>query len=185
MMDHVNLKIQDVSRLPNEELSISFEKDFWQMFVHHIVTLCLMVFSWACQLHRIGTLVLVIHDFADIPLEGAKMAKYVKRQRLADLIFVVFAIAWIWSRCGLYPYRVIYYSSYVALFLVPMFPAYYIFNGLLCTLQLLHIMWTILILNIAIHALKNDGVSIPSTILFQGPLKLIASLHRGETKPSQ
>lgn len=39
------------------------------MFVHHVVTLCLLSFSWACNLIRIGTLVLVIHDFADIPLE--------------------------------------------------------------------------------------------------------------------
>lgn len=39
------------------------------MFVHHVVTLCLLTFSWACNLVRIGTLVLIIHDFADIPLE--------------------------------------------------------------------------------------------------------------------
>lgn len=39
------------------------------MFTHHVVTLCLLFFSWACNLVRAGTLVLVIHDFADIPLE--------------------------------------------------------------------------------------------------------------------
>jgi ceramide synthetase len=39
------------------------------MFVHHVVTLCLLGFSWASNLVRIGTLVLIIHDFADIPLE--------------------------------------------------------------------------------------------------------------------
>lgn len=32
-------------------------KDFWQMFVHHIVTIMLMAFSWTCNLTRIGTLV--------------------------------------------------------------------------------------------------------------------------------
>ncbi|OQR79020.1 ceramide synthase 6-like, partial [Tropilaelaps mercedesae] len=31
-------------------------KDFWQMFVHHIVTIMLMAFSWTCNLTRIGTL---------------------------------------------------------------------------------------------------------------------------------
>lgn len=41
-------------------------KDFWQMFVHHVVTILLLCFSWACNLHRIGALVLVIHDFADV-----------------------------------------------------------------------------------------------------------------------
>jgi len=75
------------------------------MFVHHVVTLCLLGFSWACNLVRIGTLVLIIHDFADIPLEGAKLMTYVKKQRLADSIFVVFTTCWMVSRIGLLPYR--------------------------------------------------------------------------------
>ena len=48
-------------------------KDFWQMFIHHIATICLMAFSWICNLHRIGTLVLLIHDCADIFLEVSSM----------------------------------------------------------------------------------------------------------------
>lgn len=43
------------------------------MFVHHIATICLMAFSWVCNLHRIGTLVLLIHDCADIFLEVSCM----------------------------------------------------------------------------------------------------------------
>ena len=44
-------------------------KDFWQMFVHHIATIALLSFSWVCNLHRIGTLVLLLHDCADIFVE--------------------------------------------------------------------------------------------------------------------
>lgn len=44
-------------------------KDFWQMFLHHMVTLLLMALSWVCNLHRAGSLVLVVHDCADIFLE--------------------------------------------------------------------------------------------------------------------
>jgi hypothetical protein len=40
-------------------------KDFWQMFVHHIATILLLSFSWICNLHRAGSVVLVIHDAAD------------------------------------------------------------------------------------------------------------------------
>ncbi|XP_054165549.1 ceramide synthase 6-like [Oppia nitens] len=133
-------------------------KDFWAMFIHHVVSLCLLGFSWACNLVRIGTLVLLIHDFADIPLEGAKMMVYVKKQRLADGIFVVFTVCWIVSRIGLLPYRILYYSLYKALDVVPMFAAYYIFNGLLCALQALHIVWTWFIVRIAIHAVNNNGI---------------------------
>lgn len=133
-------------------------KDFWVMFVHHVVTLCLLGFSWACNLIRVGTLVLVIHDFADIPLEGAKMMAYVKKQRVADVVFNIFALCWIISRIGLLPYRIIYYSSYLARWVVPMFAAYYIFNSLLVALQMLHIIWTYFIVRVAIQAWNNNGI---------------------------
>jgi ceramide synthetase len=133
-------------------------KDFWQMFIHHIVTVMLLCFSWACNLVRIGTLVLVIHDFADVPLEGAKLARYVRNDTVSNIVFAVFTVSWIVSRLGLLPYRVIAYSSHYALEVVPMFPAYWIFNALLCALQVLHIVWTWLILRIAYNAIYNDGV---------------------------
>jgi ceramide synthetase len=44
-------------------------KDFWLMFVHHVATICLITFSWVCHLHRIGTLVLLVHECADIFIE--------------------------------------------------------------------------------------------------------------------
>lgn len=135
-------------------------KDFLQMFVHHIVTIMLLTFSWTSNLFRIGSLVLVIHDFADVPLEAAKMAKYVENQRVADSCFAVFTVAWIISRLGLYPYRIIFSTMYEALLIVPMFPAYYVFNTLLCALQILHIVWTWMIVKIALRAVssKNPGV---------------------------
>ncbi|XP_015926266.1 ceramide synthase 6 [Parasteatoda tepidariorum] len=135
-------------------------KDFMQMFVHHIVTILLLTFSWTSNLFRVGSLVLVIHDFADVPLEAAKMAKYVENQRVADASFAVFTVAWIISRLGLYPYRIIYSTMYQALLIVPMFPAYYVFNTLLCALQVLHIVWTWMIVKIALRAVSatNPGV---------------------------
>lgn len=44
-------------------------KDFWQMFIHHIATISLLSFSWICNLHRVGTLILVVHDSADFILD--------------------------------------------------------------------------------------------------------------------
>ncbi|KAG8193505.1 hypothetical protein JTE90_003717 [Oedothorax gibbosus] len=129
-------------------------KDFAQMFVHHIVTILLLTFSWTSNLFRIGTLVLVIHDFADVPLEAAKMAKYVENQKVADWSFALFTVAWLVSRLGLYPYRVIYGTVWSALLIVPMFPAYYVFNALLCALQVLHIVWTWMIVRITLRALS-------------------------------
>lgn len=128
------------------------------MFVHHILTIVLLSLSWACNLHRIGSLVLIVHDFADVPLEAAKMAKYVKRQRIADSIFAVFTVCWLVSRLGLYPYRVIYYTMFEAVKVIEMFAAYYIFNTLLTALQFLHIVWTWMIARMALQAITSNGV---------------------------
>lgn len=133
-------------------------KDFWQMFVHHILTLILLALSWVCNLHRVGSLVLVIHDCADIFLEAAKLTKYANYQKLCDCIFAVFTIVWLITRLGFYP-RIIYSTSIEAPTILPMFPAYYIFNTLLVTLQCLHIYWTYLILQIVINSLRAGQVS--------------------------
>ena len=50
-------------------------KDFWAMFLHHVVTIALLSFSWTCNWTRIGTLVLLVHDFADGFLEVKQKIK--------------------------------------------------------------------------------------------------------------
>ena len=129
------------------------------MFVHHVVTIMLLAFSWTCNFVRIGTLVLVIHDFADVPLEAAKLCRYLNVSDLvSNSIFGVFTLSWIFSRLGLLPYRVILQTSYYALDHVTFFPVYWIFNALLVALQVLHVIWTYLILRIAYNAIYDDGV---------------------------
>ncbi|XP_038213081.1 ceramide synthase 5-like isoform X1 [Zerene cesonia] len=135
-------------------------KDFWQMFVHHIATIALLSFSWVCNLHRIGTLVLLVHDCADIFLEAAKAAKYANYQKFCDAIFTIFTVLWIITRLGIYPFYIIWSTSIRAPMLLPMFAAYYIFNSLLCLLLCLHMVWTWLILQVAykaINAGKMEG----------------------------
>lgn len=133
------------------------------MLIHHIVTILLLTFSWTVNFVRIGTLVLVIHDFADIPLEGAKICRYLQLpDGISNSIFGLFTLSWIFSRLGLLPYRVIAYSCYWGLILpdrpVKFFPVYYIFNALLIALQILHVIWTVLILRVAYNAIYVDGV---------------------------
>lgn len=90
------------------------------------------------------------------------MLAYVKNQKAADITFNVFFVCWVLSRLIMLPYRIIYYSSHVALAIVPMFSAYYIFNGLLIALQFLHIIWTFFIVRVIIHAWHNNGVCLHS-----------------------
>jgi TLC domain len=48
--------------------------DFWQHFVHHLVTMALITLSWVTNFVRMGTLVMLIHDISDVPLEVAKVS---------------------------------------------------------------------------------------------------------------
>ncbi|XP_063217897.1 ceramide synthase 5-like [Bacillus rossius redtenbacheri] len=124
-------------------------KDFWQMFVHHLTTISLLSLSWVCNAHRIGTLVLLVHDCADILLELTKMAKYAGRQLACNLLFVLFALLWVATRVGVYPFWILHSTTIGAEEFVHMFPAYYIFNSLLFVLLFLHVIWTCIILKLA------------------------------------
>lgn len=61
-------------------------KDFWQMFLHHVATIMLLSFSWVCNLHRVGTLVLVIHDSADSLLDVRILLYYYMYTFAIDVI---------------------------------------------------------------------------------------------------
>lgn len=127
--------------------------DFWLMFVHHVATLLLLTLSWICNFHRVGALVLVIHDCADIFLDATKIAKYANYQKLCDTLSAVFTIAWLVTRLGFYP-RVIYSTTIEAPRIIDAPMAYYVFNSMLILLLCIHIVWTFIILKAIYKAIK-------------------------------
>lgn len=50
-------------------LSPVWEQDFKEQVIHHTATLTLLSFSWISNYIRIGTIVMALHDCADILLE--------------------------------------------------------------------------------------------------------------------
>ena len=80
-------------------------KDFWQLFVHHIVTIALILLSYMFNFQRVGTLILLLHDSVDYWLELAKMANYAKFEKLCDRLFIVFTIVWCLTRILLFPFK--------------------------------------------------------------------------------
>jgi len=145
-------------------------KDFWEMFLHHGATLALLGLSWTNQMHRMGSLVLMVHDFADHWMELAKLARYANFKVVCDVSFIIFMFAWT-TRLGVFPAWIIYSTSVDAAQvshspaivkkeryltqLVPMFPVYYIFNCLLSILLVLHIIWFYYIAKIAYMSLQT------------------------------
>ncbi|KAM3870710.1 ceramide synthase 2-like [Diretmus argenteus] len=129
-------------------LSLTFDvkrKDFNEQVIHHIATLTLLGFSWTSNYIRIGTLVMAVHDSADIFLEGAKVFNYAKWQQTANAMFVVFIILFILTRLVIFPFWLIHCTWVYPVERFPPFFGYYFFNAMLLILQILHLYWAVLI----------------------------------------
>jgi len=91
-------------------------KDFREMALHHFVTVWLIGLSYTYGWTRVGAVVMVLLDPADVPLHIAKQFKYVgdvrggarkkSCQAAADFFFMVFMFLFAIMRLGLYPYVV-------------------------------------------------------------------------------
>lgn len=139
-------------------------KDFLEFFIHHNVTVILMMLSWSVNVVRIGTLVLCIHDPVDYILALGKSAVYCKKQVVADRLFVLFLPLWIVTRLVVYPYIVLY-SVYVELptlaenssylYILESMMVTHLLKALLVVLQVLHVIWTIHIIRSAANKITK------------------------------
>ncbi|KAJ6634144.1 Ceramide synthase 6, partial [Pseudolycoriella hygida] len=132
-------------------------KDFWQMFAHHIITLAMLVMSWLSNFHRLGTLILVIHDCADIFLESGKSLKYAKYHKICDYVVVTFLVTWVATRLVFYP-RVVYGSIFEAE--IEMFPLRNVCHILLVALLCLHVFWSYMIFQMAYSSVSAGQVDL-------------------------
>jgi len=135
-------------------------KDFWQMFVHHVVTITLLTFSYVCNFTRVGSVILLIHDSADFWIELVKYGLYTGNEVVTNIAFLFVVIVWLLTRLIIFPFRVIY-STYIEGPLIANdyhFPAYYIFNILLCMLQVMHVIWFYYICRMAYSGLVKGNI---------------------------
>ncbi|KAJ3122048.1 Ceramide synthase 3 [Nowakowskiella sp. JEL0407] len=139
------------------------QKDFLEMFIHHITTLLLIYFSYTWGFYRIGAVVYALHELADPFLEFAKCSLYLKRQTVADVFFGLFALVFFVSRNFIFP---VYVISSIPLYayhedgsLIPFGRAdvHYGFFALLCILEILHIFWFSLIVKVALTTVLSKG----------------------------
>merc|ERR1719495_1937750 len=88
--------------------------DDLQMTIHHLVTLSLLTMSWWINQIRIGSVVLVLHDFGDIWLQLGKMARYVRAEKCCDAAFTMLAISWLVTRLVIFPLYPVYSVAFEA-----------------------------------------------------------------------
>uniref|UniRef100_A0A7S2JE31 TLC domain-containing protein n=1 Tax=Alexandrium andersonii TaxID=327968 RepID=A0A7S2JE31_9DINO len=103
-----------VSRYLQALVSVMMEfkrKDFLEMVIHHAVTIAVIYVSYIYGWNRVGVVVMVLLDPADVPLHLAKLCKYTAEssgrhlwQFLADRLFEVFGVTFFVTRIVFYGY---------------------------------------------------------------------------------
>ncbi len=140
-------------------------KDFGEMFLHHFVTICLLVFSYISNYIRVGSLVLFIHDIAEIPACLTKMLvdlKGVTTLLLSSVTWLM--ISWFYTRCYIFPVDIIYRACYLGTLssVEPcLFTGIKIFICFLSSLAFLHYYWYYLFIKMISHfAVKGEAVDL-------------------------
>lgn len=101
-----------------------------------------------CRYHRVGTVIMLLHDACDVWMEGAKIAKYCGKEGLATVLFGTFTVTWLLLRLILFPFVIIRSTLTESCKVIDWDFEYYVFNALLCMLLVLHVNWFRLILRI-------------------------------------
>ncbi|KAI9341927.1 TLC domain-containing protein [Obelidium mucronatum] len=83
------------------------QSDFVALVLHHISTVLVMLASYAFGFTRIGVVILLLHDCSDPVMEFAKCFFYLKKQKIADNLFTLFAVIFLTTRNVLFPYVIL------------------------------------------------------------------------------
>ena len=140
-------------------------KDFYQQFLHHIVTILLVLTLYAIVQFRVKTVIIFLHDSTDYWLEAAEVFNYAKKHKICDNLFVF--LHWLFSCLnGSFTLSGFYIVSFsiVGTWLDHIHLIFF-FTTLLCTPQVLHLYWgmltvkTVYQFTVAKDTLSEDGSS--------------------------
>lgn len=146
------------SRMPqHEKLSL---------LVHHLVQIFLVGFSFSVSEHRMGSIIMLIHDMCSPIFEASNVARYIGWTELSNMLYMIYALVYLVTRMIALPIRVIlaipmhfppsiYYAfttcghpaAQGGCLAEPLFTInyYYIWICLLILLYLTHLHWSVFI----------------------------------------
>jgi hypothetical protein len=81
--------------------------DFREMCIHHIVTNMLIIGSSFFRLTRIGSMVFMVHDISDIPVDMSKLANFLKWKVATAICFGIMVLFWLIFRLGMLPFSIV------------------------------------------------------------------------------
>lgn len=142
------------------------------MIVHHVLTNGLLFFSFAVRYHRIGVIVLFLHDISDVFLEFSKLCVAFKSRGgkyhlMPDILSVVgvscFALVWLYCRLYLYPLKVLFSCGCDARPVLPAAPFYFFFNAMLWALFFMNIWWFTFIVWLLVRIIVGKSTGVEDT----------------------
>lgn len=81
--------------------------DYSEMMLHHLCAICLMLFSYFENFIRVGSLVLIVHDIADIAGYCIKASVDTVYTKITLSFFISLLFFWAYTRFYVYPFYVI------------------------------------------------------------------------------
>jgi hypothetical protein len=137
--------------------------DFVEMLVHHVATLALILCSFSVRLVAGGTLIVIVHDIADVIFEAAKQLIYRKREFEANIAFGLWVLSWIVTRLVYFPLYIIHGVVWVSISKLGYYPMYGLLSTFLLVLLVLHAFWTIMIFKMIYRMLTGEATKIRDT----------------------
>lgn len=142
-------------------------KDFIEMMIHHIVTVIVIFASYVYGWSRIGAVVMLLLDPADVPLHLAKLCKYTSEatgqqmwQFVANRLFELFAVVFFLSRLMGFGY--VCWSAHVETNrYISKGPREWACLTLLSTLFALQCYWFLLIIQVAVKMMRGGNSDDP------------------------
>jgi hypothetical protein len=137
--------------------------DFVEMLLHHVVTLGLLYSSFSMRFVAAGTLIVVVHDAADVLFECAKLCIYNHKEARANVVFAVWVVVWVLTRLIYFPMFVVRGGVWETVARLGFFPLYS-FNAItLLILLALHVFWTTMIVRMIVRMITGDAKQLRDT----------------------
>lgn len=137
--------------------------DFTEMFAHHVITNLLVIGSSHLRFSRIGTMVFMVHDISDVPVDVSKLLNFMKWKYMTISAFAILMITWIVTRLYILPFVIVkgIFDTCHLLYENEDIPATYyskilvVFKGLLISITSLHVLWFVILLRILLKVITK------------------------------
>ncbi len=140
-------------------LATTPKKDFGELFLHHAITLTLVIFSYVCNMLRAGSICLFAHDWAESFIALCRI--FVDLRVGAIIVKISFSLlipVWAYTRCFILPRDVGYYGVYLSSQKYNVHYTVHLFNGLLGVLCVMHVYWLFLFLKMAYNMFAKNEI---------------------------